>query len=145
MKTILTCAAALSMAAWAGAAMARSFSYTGTYKVALTNDVFVNSTGYHRHGPDSTHCLALTDDGSAGWKHSGYVLVDSQYYGQFQVIGRSILIFVDMIGSGEEPATWAFTSIASKGDIDTNGGFDYVQGGTSYNSADATFGTRGTC
>jgi hypothetical protein len=144
-KTLLACATALSMVAWASAARADSGSYTGNWKVELTHNVEVNTNGYHRKGPNTTHCMALTDNGTVGWPHSGDALLDSQYYGQFQVIGRNMLIFVEVIGSGEEVASWTFSSTATNGTIGKSGAFDYIQGGESYDSANAAFGTKGSC
>jgi hypothetical protein len=159
MRTILVCAAALSISAWESAAMADSFSYTGNWQVELTHNVEVSNTGYHRRGPNTTHCVALTDDGTVGWTHcvaltddgtvgwphSGEVLLDKQSYGEFQVIGRNLVIFVQVVGSGEEVASWTFSSTVRNGNIDANGAFDYIQGGESYASANATFATRGSC
>jgi hypothetical protein len=145
MKTLLTLAAALSMAVGTGAAMAASGSYTGNYKVSLTHDVFPNTTGYNGHGPNSTHCIALSDDGSVGWPHSGYAILDGQYEGQFSVIGPTILIYLDITGSGEEPASLTFSTRARDGTIGAKGAFDDIQGGYSYDAADATFGTKGSC
>jgi hypothetical protein len=145
MKTLLTVAAALSMSVWAGAAAAASDSYTGNWKVSLTDDVYLNNTGYNGHGPNSEHCIALTDNGSVGWLHSGFAVLDGQYDGQFSVIGPSILIYLDTTGSGEEPASLTLTTKASDGHIGKNGAYDEIQGGTSYDAADATFGTKGSC
>lgn len=144
MKTMLTLAAALSMAVSANAAMA-SGSYTGNWKVALTHDVFPNNTGYNGHGPNTTHCIALTDDGSIGWPDSGYAVMDGQYEGQFSVIGHTIVIYLDIIGSGQEPADLTFSATARDGSIAKKGAYDEIQGGYSYDAADATFGTKGSC
>jgi hypothetical protein len=144
MKILLTLAAVLSMAVWTGSATA-SGSYTGNYKVTLTHDVFPNTTGYNGHGPNSTHCIALTDDGSIGWPHSGFAVMDGQYEGQFSVIGPTILIYLDIEGSGQEPADLTFATTARDGNIGRKGAYDEIQGGYSYDAADATFGTKGSC
>ena len=144
MKTLLALAAALSISVWTGAATASGI-YTGNYKVTLTHDVFPNNTGYNGHGPNSTHCIALTDDGSVGWPDSGYAVIDGQHEGQFAVIGPTILIYLDIIGSGEEPADLTFTATARDGDIGRKGAYSEIQGGYSYDAADATFGTKGSC
>jgi hypothetical protein len=145
MKTPIALAAALSMAIPAGAATAGSVSYTGNWQVKLTHDVYPNNTGYNGHGPNSTHCIALTDDGSIGWPHSGFAELDGQYEGQFSVIDRTILIYLDITGSGEEPASLTFSTTASDGNIGNKGAYDEIQGGYSYDAADATFGTKGSC
>jgi hypothetical protein len=145
MKSLLTLAAVLSLTVCSGGAIAAGGSYTGTWKVSLTNDVFPNNTGYNGHGPNSSHCIALTDDGSVGWPHSGSAVMDNNASGQFAVIGPVILIYIDTIGSGEEPASLVFTATAtaSDGKIGKKGGYDEVQGGYSYDAADATFSTKG--
>lgn len=145
MKTLLTLAATLSTVAWTSAATASGDSYTGNWKVTLTHDVYLNNTGYNGHGPNSTHCIALIDDGSVGWPHSGYAELDGQYEGQFSVIGRTILIYLDIAGSGEEPASLTFSTRARDGNIGKKGAYDEIQGGTSYDADDATFSTKGSC
>ena len=144
MKALTALAAALSVALSAGAAMAAGL-YTGNYQVKLTHDVFPNNTGYHGHGANSTHCLQLSDDGSVGWPHSGAALMDGSAYGQFAVIGPTILIYIDTTGSGEEPASLTFTTTAHDGVISAKGGYDELQGGYSYDAADAAFGIKGSC
>ena len=147
MKTLLTLAAALSVAASTGTVMAGSDSYTGNYKVALTNDVYPNNTGYNGHHGNSTHCISLTDDGTVGWPHSGYAVLDNNANtsGQFSVIGPTIVIYLDTTGSGDEPASIVFTAAAKNGDIGKSGAYDEIQGGASYDAADATFGKKGSC
>jgi hypothetical protein len=146
MKTFLTLAA-LSMAVWTGAATAASDSYTGNWKVMLTDDVYPNNTGYNGHGPNTTHCITLTDDGSTGWPHSGAAELDHSLSasGQFAVIGPTIVIYVYTLGSGEEPASLVFTTTAKNGTIGKKGAYDEVQGGESYDAADAAFGKNGSC
>jgi hypothetical protein len=146
-KTPLIALAGLSIAVSSGAATAGSGSYSGNYKVELTNDVYLNNTGYNGHGANSTHCIALTDDSSVGWPHSGYAVLDgnSNTSGQFSVIGPTIVIYVDIPGSGYEPASIVFTTTAKDGVIGKKGAYDEIQGGESYDAADATFGKPGSC
>src|SRR6516165_1933987 len=62
MKTLLALAAALPLAISTNAALGNTaFSYSGNWKISLTHDVFPNTTGYHGHGPDTTHCVELAD------------------------------------------------------------------------------------
>jgi hypothetical protein len=143
MKTRLTCAAALSIAAWANAAMAGSGSYTGNWKVELRHYEYPTTKGWV-HGPNSSHCLVLSDDGSYGYTHSGGVLEDGQYFGDFQVIGRTIVIAVQAPGSNASIATWLFTTSASNGNIANKGVFNYDEG-VSTGAANAIFGTKGSC
>ena len=147
MKTHLIVAATLSIAVASGAATAAGGSYTGNYKVMLTNDVYPNNTGYNGHGPNTTHCISLTDDGSVGWTHSGYAELDhnGNASGQFAVIGPTIVIYVYTLGSGEEPASLVFTTTAKNGTIGKKGAYDGIQGSASFDAADAAFGKNGSC
>lgn len=138
-------AAALPFVVAVNAAPAGRVSYTGNYQVNLTNDVFPTNTGYNGHGPNSTHCIQLTDDGSIGWPHSGYAVMDGQSYGQFAVINRTILIYIDTVGSGQEPADLTFRAPAKDGQISAKGAYDEIQGGYSFDAADAAFGAKGSC
>ncbi|HEX3432335.1 MAG TPA: hypothetical protein VHT03_15780 [Rhizomicrobium sp.] len=144
MKTRFALAAALSMAV---PAHAGSGSYTGNYLVSLTHDVYLTTQGYTGHGPNSTHCLALTDDGSIGWPHSGYAVMDNDINtsGQFSVIDNTILIYIYAPGSNDSIASYLFSARASDGKIAQHGAFDYIQGGTSYDADRATFGANGSC
>lgn len=131
----------------ASTAIADGDSYTGNFAVKLTHDVFPTNQGYNGHGPDSTHCLSLTDDGSIGWPHSGFAVLDNDINssGQFAVIGHTIVIYVFTLGSGQEPASLLFTANARNGEIGKKGAFDNIQGGASFDAADATFGEKGSC
>ncbi|HEY3639226.1 MAG TPA: hypothetical protein VGK90_13845 [Rhizomicrobium sp.] len=147
MRNQLLMASALFAAISFSVAPAASQSYSGTYKVRLTHDVYVNNTGYNGHGPNTTHCIALTDDGSVGWTHSGYAVMDNDTNtsGQFSVIGPTILIYISGPGSNYSIASYVFTASAKDGQIGKHGGFDYIEGGESYDADDATFGTNGSC
>jgi hypothetical protein len=61
------------------------------------------------------------------------------------VIGPVIVIYIDTVGSGEEPASLVFTATAKNGEIAKKGAYDEVQGGTSYDAANAAFGKNGSC
>ncbi|HLY05297.1 MAG TPA: hypothetical protein VKR31_06065 [Rhizomicrobium sp.] len=144
MKT-LAAIAAFSAVMATGTAMADSGSYTGNWQVTLTRDLYLTTKGYTGHRPKSTHCVVLTDGLNFGRRHSGSAVLDGQYEGDFQVINGNVVIFVDVQGSGEEPASATFTARARDGDIDENGAYDIIQGGTSYELANATFGAKGSC
>ena len=60
-------------------------------------------------------------------------------------INNTIVICIDTVGSGEEPASLVFTGAARNGAIGKKGAYDEIQGGTSYDADDATFGTNGSC
>jgi hypothetical protein len=87
----------------------------------------------------------LADDGSVGWPHSGPALLDGQNYGQFAVVNGTILIYIDITGSGQELADLTFRSGASNGAIAPHGAYDAIQGGFSFDAAIATFGAKGSC
>jgi len=147
MKKLPVFASILPLALWAGGAAAGGGSYTGNYKVTLTHDVYLTTKGYTGHGPNSTHCLALTDDGNVGWMHSGYVVIDNNdnTSGQFAVINNTILIYVAAQGSDESIASYVFSASARDGKIAAHGAFDYIEGGTSYDADKVAFGARGSC
>lgn len=146
MKTLIA-AAVLLTAVSSGAAAGGSGSYTGNWRVHLTHDVYVTTQGYNGHGPNTTHCLALTDDGSVGWPHSGYAVMDNNdnTSGQFAVIGPTILIYIQAPGSNKSIASYVFSSTARNGKIGEHGAFDYIQGGESYDADKAAFGTNNSC
>lgn len=147
MNRPLALAAALTMAMPAGVSMAASGSYTGNWQVKLTHDVYLNSTGYNGHGPNTRHCISLTDDGNVGWPHSGYAVLDNNTNtsGQFAVIGPTILIYIEAPGSDESIASYVLSSTARNGEIGEHGSYDYIEGGTSYDADKATFGTNNSC
>jgi len=144
---MLAAIASLSAIVSANAAAAGDISYTGNWPVKLTHDVFLTAEGYTGHGPNTTHCISLTDDGSVGWPHSGFAVLDNDINssGQFAVIGHTILIYIFVLGSGQEPASLVFSANARNGDIGKKGAFDNIQGGTSFDAADATFGQKNGC
>jgi hypothetical protein len=109
MKLLFALVTAVPAICVAGAATAGNGSYSGTWRVALTGNMYVTNDGY-RHGPNSTHCVTLTDD-----------------------------------GSGDEPASWVFSTTASGGTIAPSGAYDELQDGESYVVARATFAARGAC
>ena len=59
-------------------------SFTGRWPVTVTKS----------KGNNGTHCFALTDNGSDGFPHSGPALLDNNLTGQFQVIGKIIMLSV---------------------------------------------------
>jgi hypothetical protein len=126
MKPCLLLAAALSVALPVGSAVAHTFGYSGDWPVTITGSQNYNGA----------HCIVLSDGGA---------LMDKTYYGAYQVIGRTMLVFLDITGSGDEPATLLFSATASNAHIHPAGAFEFIQGGTSYDSGTATFGTKGGC
>lgn len=140
-------AAVLAAALSAGSVLAAGVSYTGNWQVHLTDDVYVTSNGYTGHGPDTTHCVSLTDDGSIGWKHSGYAVLDgnANTSGQFSVIGDSIMIYFEASGGEGELATITLSGTAKNGVIGKHGAYEYLGGGESFDADKAAFGSKGSC
>ena len=84
---------------------------------------------------NGAHCVALGQGAE----------LDGTYIGGFQVIGRIVSVFLDIDGSGQEPATLLFSAHALDGNIGKNALFEYIQGGYLYDSGNATFGAKGGC
>jgi hypothetical protein len=144
MKTLIALVTALPMTILADAAAAGSANYSGSWKVTLTHSMHVTNDGY-QPGPNSTQCVVLTDDGSGGRPHSGGVLVNGTYSGQFEVTGSFILIAVGVPGGNGEDSTWVFSSTASEGKIASKGTYVETEGGETYVVANATFAAKGGC
>jgi hypothetical protein len=112
-------ATALAIAAFAlttSAAMAQS--YTGNWPATVTQSQRSNGTD----------CIALTDDGSYGWPHSGEAKLNGQnspYPGYFTVIDGLITVtFTFQSGEGDCCDFLVFTARASNGHIG-KGVFNY--------------------
>ena|ERR1700720_3821429 len=131
MKMLFTLAAALATAVSASAAMATS--YTGNWPFTVTD-----SKGFN-----GNHCLALTDDGSFGWPHSGFGMLDGTNFTSFQVIGNNIEVAVQDEGSQEVEGT-VVTARAGSGNIG-NGVFAIILSGESVDSGKVAFGAKGSC
>jgi hypothetical protein len=100
---------------------------------AISADWPVTITG--SSGYNGSHCLALK---------FGSAVLDGEYSGGFQVIGRTLLVYLDTTGSNGDPATLLFSAQAAKDKIG-KGAFEYIQGGTSYDDGSAAFGTKNGC
>jgi hypothetical protein len=91
------------------------------------------------------YCLTLTDDGRAGWSHSGAASINTGLNGQqqtgiFQFIGHTIVVSIDNPGETQNAGTvCAFR--ASKGVLE-DGAFSEMYGGESVNSGKILFGAR---
>jgi len=112
-------ATALSIAAFAlttSAAMGQS--YTGNWQATVTQSQRSNGT----------YCVALTDDGSYGWPHSGEAKLipnNSQYPGYFTVIDGLLTVTITYpSGEGDCCDFFIFTARASNGHIG-KGAFNY--------------------
>lgn len=125
MKILVTLATALSMVLPAGAAMAKSAGYNGDWPVTITGSKNFNGS----------HCVKLND---------GTAQMDDTYDGGFQVISRTIVVFLQTDGQNGELATLLFSAPATRGNIG-KGAFEFIEGGESYDSGEAKFGTNGGC
>ena len=124
MKTILTVASTLVLTMSVNAAMAGSV-FDGRWPVTISGSQQFNGA----------HCLVIG---------TGAVL-DNTYEGGFQAIAGILEVYLDITGSGQEPATLLFSAHAKKNGIGTTAAFEYIQGGFRYDSGTATFGTKGGC
>jgi len=91
------------------------------------------------------YCLTLTDDGSAGFPHSGPAVLNgsgqSNVPGVFQVINNELVATFLVVGSGEELSGWVFVGPASNGNIGKGFGnltWDTITG-------TLVFGKKGAC
>jgi len=131
MNKLLAIAAVVALTLSAHAAAAGL--YSGRWPVTVTMSQHYNGA----------HCLVLIDDGSAGFPHSGSASLTGTEGGVFQVIGRTLLVSLQVVGSGEEVATYVFSAPARDG-ILGEGVWGYVQGEAA-DSGRAVFGNRGGC
>src|ERR1700679_3058218 len=131
MKISFFAVALAAIALSANSVSAANVSYTGNWQVHLTDDVYVTSQGYNGHGPDTTHCVSLTDDGTVGWKHSGYAELDGTPHtsGQVSIIGNTIMIYFEASGGEGELATITLSGTAKNGTIGERGAYEYLDGG----------------
>lgn len=134
MKMPFALAAIVSTVVLSSAAMATS--YTGHWPYTVTGS----------KGSNGNFCLAVTDDGSFGWPHSGFGTssVNGGSFATFQVIGNSFEVVVqDDGGSGETEGT-VITAAARSGTVG-NGVFSTVLTGESEDSGKVAFGAKGGC
>jgi len=130
MIRLLAIAAAAAMATSASAAAPGLYSGAWPVKVTLSQQF------------NGAHCVVLTDDGS-GFPHSGPATMAQTEGGVFQVIGDTLLVSLQVIGSGEEIATYVFSAPARDGMLG-KGIWGYVQG-YPIDSGKAVFGAKGGC
>jgi len=123
----------VAFALMSGAAMAQS--YTGNWPMTVTKSQYANGH----------YCLALTDDGSGGFPHSGeaeLLPLNGTYPGAFQVINGILTVTIPE-PEGSTLGFLIFIGHASKGHI-TKGAYDLAYGG--FNDAGVlTFGAKGGC
>ncbi|HEX4158960.1 MAG TPA: hypothetical protein VHY79_10825 [Rhizomicrobium sp.] len=128
-KVFFTLAVALATVFSAGAATATS--YSGNWPFTVTD-----SKGFN-----GKHCLAVTDDGSFGWPHSGFGKLDGNF-ATFQVIGTHIEVVAQ--DEGQEVEGTVVTASAKNGSIG-KGVFTIVLAGESEHSGRVAFAEKGGC
>lgn len=110
--------ALMSSAAMAQTDAAKTQSYTGNWPVTVTQSQRDNGTD----------CIALTDDGSYGFPHSGEAVLNGEqnpYGGYFTVVNGLITVtFTYPSGEGDCCSFQVFTARASNGHIG-KGAFNY--------------------
>jgi hypothetical protein len=90
-------------------------------------------------------CVALTDDGSAGWPHSGSAVLvpeNSTYPGQFQVIDGLLTVTIPA-PAGSTLEFLLYTARASNGHI-SKGVYNLAYGGF-FDSGYLAFGVKNGC
>ena len=91
------------------------------------------------------YCLTLTDDGSAGFRHSGGAVLNGSGQinvpGVFQVINNELVATFEVVGSGEELSGWVFVGPARNGNIGK--GFSNLTWDTI--TGKLVFGKKDTC
>jgi len=127
----------VAFALTSSAAMAQS--YSGNWLLTVTQSQHANGT----------YCLALNDDGSLRFPHSGEASLTGQKiggtlpYGTFQVIAHFITVTIEQPGDSGQNAALVFVAPASKGDIG-KGVYDQAYGGEAFDSGAVAF-LKGGC
>lgn len=136
MKVLFALAAAVGTVLSASAAMATSYTGHWPYTISGSN------------GADGNYCLAVTDDGSFHWPHSGFgTLVDQNgdsHFATFQVIGTSFEVVVQFQGGNGQDEGMVVTASARNGTVGT-GVVSDVLAGESVTSGKVAFGAKGGC
>jgi len=135
MKALLLLVPALIVS---GAAAAGSASYSGRWPVTVT----------HSQRANGAYCIALTDDGSRMFAHSGQASLTGKNtnlpYGTFQLINGLLTVTLQSQSDTGQNAGLVFSARAGQGTLG-KGIFDEVYGGEELESGAVTFGARGGC
>lgn len=124
MKMFLALATTLIVSISGNAALAAR-TVLGSYPVTITGSQNFNGS----------HCLVLGQGAE----------LDNTYEGGFQVISTTLVVYLDIDGSGQEPATLLFSGPVDNGRILKNAAFEYIQGGYRYDGGNASFGKKDGC
>ncbi len=115
-------------------------SYSGNWPANVTQS----------RGSNGSYCMALTDNGSVGWPHSGQATLSGanigkeSLFGTFQVIDGLLIATFESEGGEGQNAGLVFIGRASAGTI-SKGVYDDVYGGEEVDSGVIGFGTKGDC
>jgi hypothetical protein len=135
MKMLRTVTASTLVLVSAGAALANSGSYTGSWPVTANLPPQFGNTG----------CLALVDNGSAGSPHSGPVTATGDLggglSGTFQVVDNLLVVNLESGSDNGEVVYLSFIAPARKGNVG-NGVFNEPG---YFAAASLTFGKKGGC
>jgi len=116
-------------------------SFTGNWPITITHSP---------HG-NATYCLALTDDGSLGFPHSGEAFLTGpslggeKLFGTFQVINGLLTATIQSEGGTGQNAGLVFVGHATKKGTLGKGIYDEVYGGEEFDSGALAFGAKGGC
>ncbi len=81
----------------------------------------------HSYNFDGDHCVALKDNGKAGWPHSGPAVIDGRLPGEFQIIGHTLMVSVTDQGFTQN-ANSVFSAAVGNGNFGS-GAFSEVYNG----------------
>ena len=144
-QTLVVAVAATAMVASAGAATAHGYNgspanivfptsrnYSGSWPVTITHSQFDNGTD----------CLTLNGGRNGG--SASLVAGGTKYpYGSFLVL-NGLLVATIVKPSGSQNGALTFIGRASRSDIG-EGVFENIEGGSSFDAGDLTFGTKNGC
>jgi len=135
--TVIATAALIAFGFASSVTGATASGFSGKWPLAVTKSKLDNGA----------HCLTLTDDGSAGWPHSGPAVIQSArngtLYGTFQFIDHIVMVSIDD-GAGLESGNSVYAVRTSKGNL-VDGGLEEVYGGASVDSGEVVAGSKGNC
>jgi hypothetical protein len=129
--------ATLCAALFSGAVSANGASYTGNYPLTITGSRIW----------DGDYCLALNDNGSLGWSHSGKASLEGNEVlltdGTFEVIYRTLLVSIRAPGGKNGHNSLVFVASSPK-DNPGKGEYEEVYG-KAFDTGTVMFGTKGSC
>ena len=127
---------AAGLAVSVSAALASGFS--GNWPVTIS----------HSKGSNGAFCLKLTDDGSAGFPHSGPAMINTglngqALSGQFQFINHVIIVAIGDTGFTQNAGS-TYSSRANNGNLG-EGAFATIYNGLEIDEGEIAYGAKGGC